>query len=110
GATVGKWLVRLRVVRLGEPGPPGIVRGFIRTLVFNLVWMSVFYFPLGVYRGFAGLGAAGQFFGVIAGIGLCLAGFITLLNQCRTKWGHRGVHDFASGCRVISRPGLVTRA
>src|SRR4029079_3328228 len=50
GATVGKWLVRLRVVRLGEPGPPGLARALVRTVVFNLLWYAVFVFPFGVYR------------------------------------------------------------
>ncbi len=110
GTTIGKWLVRLRVVRLGEPGPPGLGRAAIRTLVFILLWYTIFYFPRFLIAAFSGFGAAGQFFGVVVGIGLCLAGLITLWNQCRAKWGFRGVQDFASGCRVVTRPIPADRA
>jgi hypothetical protein len=110
GTTVGKWLVRLRVARVGEPGPPGLGRALVRTVVFNLLWSAVFVFPFGVYRFLAEFGPTGKFFGVITGLGLGLAGLITLLNQWRAKWRYRGVHDFASGCRVVTRPGPAERA
>jgi hypothetical protein len=110
GMTVGKWLLRLRVVRLGEPGPPGLGRALIRTLTFNFLWYVIFLFPSVVIGAFSGHGPAATFFGIVTGIGLCVSGLITLWNQCRVKWKFRGVQDFASGCRVVTRPTPADRA
>ncbi|MBX9626621.1 MAG: protein kinase, partial [Gemmataceae bacterium] len=89
GTTLGKWLLRLRVSRVGQTGPPGLRAGLIRAGVFNLVLVAVFYSPV--------VGPAGA---VLAVLGLAAL----LLQLRKTPAGYRGVHDLASGCHVTRRP------
>jgi hypothetical protein len=99
GATPGKWLLGLRVSRVGQAGPPGLWHAFVRTIVFLLVLMCVVQFPewLVVELGRAVGGGLGG--------GLFVVGVIALLSQLRrTSVGFRGAHDFASGCHVTQRP------
>jgi uncharacterized RDD family membrane protein YckC len=99
GATPGKWLLGLRISRLGQTIPPGIGRAFIRTVVFHLLLFSVGLLPerhLIVWFG----PVAG---GILGGALLLFAG-AALLVQLRKKWRFRGVHDFVTGCHVTQKP------
>jgi serine/threonine protein kinase len=109
GWTPGKWLVRLRVIKLGETGPPGFVTALKRTAVFHAIWFGMLVLPflLPVLAG--PYGPAPFFLAVIVAIGLFVTGIVILLTQVRKKWGFRGVHDLATGCRVVQRPQRVLR-
>lgn len=98
GATIGKRLLRLRVTRVGRVGPPGLAAAGLRAVAFTAVWTLMYAAPeLGVEL-FGRVGA-------VAGLGVAaLAVAVLLLQFRRTAHGWRGVHDFASGCRVIQRP------
>lgn len=98
GATLGKWLLGLRVSRVGETGPPGFGRALLRTFVFHMLLGAMFIVPeeliqlLGPQAG-----------GVLGGIVFLACGTVVLV-QIRKKWGFRGLHDFASGCHVTQKP------
>ena len=109
GWTPGKWLVNLRTVRLGETGPPGFVTALKRTAVFHAIWFGMRVVPPFLIWLAQGKSPAAMFFAVIFGIGLFIAGIVALLNQVRRKWGFRGVHDLATGTRVVQRPQRVLR-
>ncbi|MFO0821746.1 MAG: protein kinase [Gemmataceae bacterium] len=101
GTTLGKSLLGLRVSRVGQTEPPGILRGLIRATVFRLLMMCVLSIVL--------LNAElVRHLGVTAGD--ATSGFLfigagaALLVQCQRRWGFRGVHDFLSGCQVTQRP------
>jgi len=96
GWTPGKRLLRMRVARLGETGPPGLLRGLLRTIAFPGLWVMAFAMAneLG-----GGLYATG-----FRGVGI-VAGCIALAYQLqRSVHGYRGIHDRISGCRVVQRP------
>jgi hypothetical protein len=99
GATPGKWLLGLRVSRLGQTGPPGVWRALVRALVFHgLLVLGMFRLPEECVRWFGP--AAG---GVIGGF-IFLTSAAALLAQVRKRWGYRGVHDLASECHVTQKP------
>ena len=98
GATPGKWLLGLRVSRLGQAGPPGLRRAFLRTVVFHSLLFSVFLVPELLVL------ALGPVAGGIIGGALFLVAGAALLVQLRKKWHFRGVHDFASECHVTQKP------
>ncbi len=95
GRTAGKALLGLRVSRVGQTGPPGLGRAWLRAGVFSLLLLLLVHAPAvaGYYGG--GLAALAAFAGAVA----------LLLTQLRhTKDGYRGVHDLVSGCHVTQRP------
>lgn len=99
GATPGKRLLRLRVTRVGETGPPGLWSGLVRSAVFALMWVTMTTLP-DVFVGDWPSGPTGA----VMGIGAFVVGLGLLLVQFRrTFHGYRGAHDFASGCRVVQR-------
>ncbi|MFO0802764.1 MAG: protein kinase [Gemmataceae bacterium] len=99
GRTVGKSLLGLRVSRIGQSGPPGLARGWIRAAVFATIWFWTFHAPTmtGKFGGWAALGTVASGFAM-----LCL-------QFRRTLGGYRGLHDFASGCHVTQKPLPVRR-
>jgi serine/threonine protein kinase len=98
GATPGKWLLGLRVSRMGQTEPPGFWRALLRTTIFHAMIVGVFLVPDPLVRL---LGPAAG--GVLGGI-VFLLGSAALLSQLRKKWAYRGLHDFASDCHVTQRP------
>ncbi len=98
GATPGKWLLGLRVSRLGQTGPPGMRIALLRTGVFHTMLVGVFLLPEKLVE-YLGPIAGGVFGGAVF-----LAGAAGLLVQLRKKWHFRGVHDFASECHVTQKP------
>ncbi len=98
GATPGKWLLGLRVSRIGQTGPPGVSRALVRVFVFHALLAGAFFIPEELIHWFGpGLGGV---LGTVAFLGSATA----ILLQVRKKWCYRGIHDFASGCRVTQRP------
>ena len=98
GTTIGKRLLRLRVRRLRKMGPPGLWPALVRAVVFNLIWYLMFQVPEWSVMVF---GASGG----VLGVGCVLLAIAALLVQLRrTTEGWRGLHDFASRCRVVQRP------
>jgi uncharacterized RDD family membrane protein YckC len=117
GASLGKWLLGLRVCTPRGSSPPGLVRGLVRTLVFlvcvNLAnvllvtWMVLDPAPMGPSG--VPLWAPRQLLimnlllivGTVLGLGL-------LLGPMRTRNGYRGLHEFLSGTRVVFLPQRET--
>jgi eukaryotic-like serine/threonine-protein kinase len=96
--TIGKRLLRLRVYRLGEVGPPGLLYAGIRFVVFWGLWLVVYTAP---EWGLESLGSAG----VVIGGAFSVLGIAALCLQFRgTAKGWRGPHDYAAGTRVVQRP------
>ncbi len=98
GATPGKRLMRLRVRRLGECGPPGLGWATLRTLVYNGIWLipPLFYLICSVL----GLAKLGWW---MSGLGWVAAVLLLLMQIRRTALGYRGLHDFASGTRTVAQ-------
>jgi hypothetical protein len=71
--------------------------------VFHVLWIAAMYLPFSIFSWARPLGPAAQFVALIFGVGLSLAAFVVLANQFRSRWNFRGLHDMASGCRVIQR-------
>jgi eukaryotic-like serine/threonine-protein kinase len=105
GGTPGKRLFGLRVVPSdGGQGPPGLRRGLVRTTVYLAT--SGLISELGLQTA---LDPSDQLrwglFG-IAGLAVEIG-----LRCCtmRASNGYRGLHEFASGTRVVRRPGAPRR-
>jgi eukaryotic-like serine/threonine-protein kinase len=96
GATLGKLPFRLRTVRLGRVGPVGWRAAFARALVFHSILLIVVMATGAVLR----IPAVGA---ILAAIGLPAA-TIALFLQRRRSPTQQGIHDYASGCRVVQRP------
>jgi uncharacterized RDD family membrane protein YckC len=98
GATPGKWLLGLRVSRLGQTVPPGGLRALLRTVVFHSLWVGLILVPEYLIAWF------GHTVGGLLGGFTFIACALALLVQLRKRWNFRGVHDFASGCHVTQKP------
>jgi uncharacterized RDD family membrane protein YckC len=114
GCSVGKWLVGLRVQTPGGDSP-GLARAFLRTVVFlGLVHLGLLvsqvillvYLPreatwqeLMLYTNLINLV---NLFGLAGGLAL-------LLGPMRARNGYRGLHEFASGTRVVRLPAVPKR-
>lgn len=98
GATPGKMLFGLRVSKVGGTGPPGVPRAFARTFVLHAILACFFLVPDWVST-LIGTRGGGAVRGVMFGIGA-----LALSVQLRKGLGFRGLHDFASGCRVTQTP------
>lgn len=94
GATVGKWLLGQRVVDL-ENRPPKAWRIMVRTLVFHAVIIS---FSMGLL--FIS-GHSKQTFIINFGPSFSLSGYVVVLVSMRKSNAFRGIHEFASGTRVV---------
>ncbi len=101
GWSVGKWLLNLRVCGIEGRDPPGLGRACLRVVVLYL-FLGV---PVHVAQEIMGPEAVVQnplltfvaslFFFVGVGLVLC---------TMRARNGYRGVHEFASGTRVVMLP------
>lgn len=98
GTTVGKWLLRLRVSRVGRTGPPGLLRAFVRSAVFLALLSGLFVVPEACWQ------AWGPTTGILVGGLVFLASAVGLSVQLWRGGGFRGLHDRASGCHVVQRP------
>jgi uncharacterized RDD family membrane protein YckC len=98
GATPGKWLLGLRVSKLGQSTAPGFLRALIRTVVFQFLLLSIAFFPGLILK------SLGPVAGGISGGLVFLVAASLLLIQLRKKWRFRGIHDVLSGCQVTQKP------
>jgi hypothetical protein len=98
GATPGKWLLGLRVSRLGQTVPPGVLRALLRTVVFHGLWVTLILLPESL------IAWLGHTVGGLLGGFTLIVSALALLVQLRKRWHFRGVHDFASGCHVTQKP------
>ena len=99
GTTMGKQLLRLRLARVGETGPPGLGRGLLRAAFFHL---TCFFALTGLGAIFDSTVLVGDQIlgGVVAAVGL-----VSLTVQLkRTPAGFRGIHDRLTGCHTLQRP------
>jgi hypothetical protein len=118
GASLGKFLLRLRVRRVSDGGVPGLARGLVRagafTVLFDLnnllvlvgvaLWLPPDFLqnPQQVPLRF-GLQLAGMMLGgFVVGVGL-------ILLPMRRRNGYRGLHEFLSGTRVVLLPPSARR-
>jgi eukaryotic-like serine/threonine-protein kinase len=103
GFSLGKRWLGLRVCLAGSGEPPGLARSLLRSLVFwglydfgsLVLWVlhpSGPIEPMGPGQAFSLLGLHYSLW--LAGIGL-------LLGPMRARNGYRGLHEFASGTRVV---------
>jgi uncharacterized RDD family membrane protein YckC len=101
GYTLAKRMLRLRVVRGNGVDPPGFAKGLLRSAVFTLL------FEAGSLVG--SFVPANQFGKISVGggvvIGLTGGGLkLLILTTMRRRNGFRGLHEFASGTRVVQLP------
>jgi hypothetical protein len=112
GFTLGKWLLRLRVCRVVSGAPPGLSHALLRSLVFYALVHMNSWLPLAwlVLSGsLDALRAQEQSPELLLGVsGFSLLGLVLgcgpLLLTMRRRNGYRGLHEFASGTRVIELP------
>ncbi|MDG3005765.1 protein kinase domain-containing protein [Paludisphaera mucosa] len=98
GASVGKWIVGLRVAKAGDGEPPGLPRALARSLAFVLL------FGLGteVYDAlYPPDPRANHKVQAVLLAAMNLVGFLILIAPMRQHSGFRGVHEWISGTRVI---------
>jgi uncharacterized RDD family membrane protein YckC len=114
GATLGKWLLGMRVVRQGQRQPPGFWRASVRTLVFQ--WLPALPSALYILANADLLEKDGQLnltgnrlaWAMAAGFGY-YALFGLLFVTMRRSNGFAGLHELCSGTRVIVRPTATRR-
>ena len=97
GTTFGKAMLRLRVVRDGGIGPPGLKQAAIRVLVFQFLWACI----LEISSLLSDIPVAGVPLAVALVLGGAAGLLVQLLNRRRD---YRGLHDLASGCQIMQRP------
>ncbi len=96
GATVGKWLLGLRVVPVGSVGPPGFGLATLRAGIFHFGWLLLWLGVICIVEIPA--------FGLPIGIALVIGGIAFLSYRVRQPNSNRGLHDLASGCHVVKAP------
>jgi hypothetical protein len=114
GRSLGKQLLGLRVQTL-RGDVPGLPRALLRAFIFELAFQSGIIVSMILWRVhlqrelsygevvfYANLVNFINFIGMVAGIGL-------LLSPMRARNGYRGVHEFASGTRVVRLPPIIKR-
>jgi uncharacterized RDD family membrane protein YckC len=101
GRALGKWLLRLRVVRAGRDRPPGVPRALLRTTTFCVLM----YLP----RHLLALGTTDCLTGMLLSVLAWgnLGGVLLVVSTMRWRNGYRGPHDFLSGTAVLRGTGAV---
>ena len=99
GASLGKWLVGLRVSRSDRGGPPGLARGVVRALVFFALTelpsdVAVVLTPAHLGRRMFLKFLAYDW--LIRGLGV-----VALISTMRERTNFRGPHEWLSGTRVV---------
>jgi hypothetical protein len=121
GATIGKRLLGMRVVRRAAMQPPGLLRSIVRTAVYNGIqsapaWLLTW---LMLQRGWGnrlfeslGIPELQGFVLITSGWLIAFSSFLAwalLFSTMRKRNGFSGLHDLLSGTRVIFRPRPKTR-
>jgi hypothetical protein len=114
GSTLGKRLLRLRVCTLASSDPPNLIRAVARFAVFYLLFFHLTAFVFLLWQPDLPdrpdreqallLATVGALFWVLWGLGILL-----IVSTMRRRNGWRGLHEFASGTRVIQLPERQTR-
>jgi uncharacterized RDD family membrane protein YckC len=107
GATLGKWLVGLRVVRRGSKSPPALWRTCLRSFMYDAlpfipIWLWAIYRMLNLHDGALppSPNAADAVYFVL---------WALLFASMRRRNEYAAVHDLVTGVRVIVRPLTATR-
>ena len=98
GATLGKRLLRLRVIG-ADRHMPGIPRAFGRTLILTILFGLPFW-GLVIINPEALKGEQSQFYNMLIGAGSMLMWGLTFV-LARRRNGFAGLHELASGTRVV---------
>jgi hypothetical protein len=101
GGSLGKRLVRLRVTRAGGCEVPGLWRGLLRTAIYYGLGGLVPRLLLSVLP--VGMGVVLRVLCLV--LASCL-GHLLCLSTMRARNGYRGLHDLASGTRIVQLPDL----
>ncbi|CAN5316049.1 protein kinase [soil metagenome] len=96
GATVGKWLLGLRVVPFGSVGPPGFGVATLRTTVFHFGWMLIYLADVCINEI--------PSYGILFGLPLLFGGIAFLAYRKRKLSTNRGLHDLATNTHVVQMP------
>jgi hypothetical protein len=106
GYSVGKGLVGLRVLGAGTLGPPGLWRCLLRSAVFYLLLSACSLIALILIVTVPNHIAASEFtprllIAGLLGVISTPVGVALVCSTMRTRNGLRGLHEFASGTRVV---------
>ena len=107
GTTAGKAMCRLRVVR-ADREPPAIARALIRSCIFVAANSG----PWWIWYGIDKLAGTDSYSSSSSELWLLLIGVATsagLFVTIRRRNGYAGVHELASGTRVVRSPGQERR-
>ncbi|MCX5682717.1 MAG: RDD family protein, partial [Planctomycetota bacterium] len=107
GASVGKAVCRLRVVGPGR-GAPGVPKALIRASVFMVLPVLPTWVYFWVIKGVAFAGATSAPLDLL----ICYSYYVmlaVLFATARRRNGFAGLHDLASGTRVIRRAAYEAR-
>ncbi len=99
GLTLGKWLLRLRVCTAAGSEAPGLPRAFGRVLVFYAIVFLILdltQLAPAPQDEFPGLESVGILWIPI--------GMLIVCSTMRARNGYRGLHELASGTRVVRLP------
>ena len=102
GASLGKRLTGLRVNRVGPGGPPGLWRGLVRVGVFYA--LTSLPADLAVQGLFMSLPPKQALLYEPLTLVLSGLGCLVMAASMRPGNGFRGLHEFASGTRVVRLP------
>jgi hypothetical protein len=115
GFSLGKLLLGIRVRDTRGSGPPGLIQGLLRSLVFVMLWEagSLANFKMLTQNGpdsdaeyqqvVRERQRTGQALALRSALGTLL-GVALMLLPARARNGNRGLHEWASGTRVIAMP------
>ena len=104
--TAGKWIFGLRTLRSDEVATPGLLRGFVR----SLVWVGLVLGPTVVVSILLPMKTPADVLlgSLIMGSAMLVAGG-SLFGPMRPRNGFRGLHEWLSGTRVVVAPEKSTR-
>jgi hypothetical protein len=102
--SLGKWFLGLRVAEASGGEPPGLGRALVRAGVFFVLWQGDritqwCFVQFGVTDRLLSLWQV-----TLNGYALAAGGTLLLVGTMRSRNGYRGLHEWASGTRVVSPP------
>jgi hypothetical protein len=115
GFSLGKLLLGIRVRDTRGSGPPGLIRGLLRSLVFLLLWeagtlanlkilmQEIPVIDVDYQQMVRERQKTGQALALRSALGTLL-GVALIVLPARARNGNRGLHEWASGTRVIAMP------
>jgi hypothetical protein len=109
GATVGKAVCRLRVARTNRE-VPGVPRALLRTAIYYAAtWLPLWIaYAINADRAVAGWDGDDLIFSFVLPA-LSTVGCVALFATARRHNGYAGLHELASGTRVVRSPAHVRR-